>query len=173
MITANNIIVEGCDGTGKTTLCKLLAERYGWDTVHVTSKDPNDFDFYRQTMRKTKVIYDRHFLGELIYPRIYNRKGNLNMHDAEWLRYYAFETRTCIILLTTDINEIKRRLTERGELPFVYEKVESINNQFINLANRLMINIFDTSINSFEDICKYIESCFKEVDFVQRGLNEV
>ena len=172
-MNVKNIIIEGCDGTGKTTLCRLLARKYGWDTVHVTSKDPNDFDFYKQTLRKTNVVYDRHFLGELIYPKVYDRKGNLNVYDADWFRKYSLETKTCIIVLTTDIDEIKRRLTERGELSFVYDKVEIINKQFIGLANRLMIKIFDTSIDSFEDICKYIESCFEEKDFVQRGINEI
>lgn len=167
-----NIIVEGCDGTGKTTLCKRLAERYGFDVVHVTSKDPNDFDFYRQTMRKSNVVYDRHFLGELIYPKVYDRKGNLSLHDAKWFRHYAFETKTCIIVLTTDIDEIKRRLTERGELPFVFDKVESINKQFLFLADKLMIKTFDTSVDSFENICDYIENFYKESDFIQRGSDE-
>ena len=167
-----NIIVEGCDGTGKTTLCKRLAERYGFDVVHVTSKDPNDFDFYRQTMRKSNVVYDRHFLGELIYPEVYGRKGNLSLYDADWFRYYAFETKTCIIVLTTGIDEIKRRLTERGELSFVFDKVESINKQFLFLANKLMIKTFDTSVDSFESICDHIENCYEESDFIQRGLDE-
>lgn len=155
------IIIEGCDGTGKTTLCKLLADKYGLDIVHITSKDPNDFDFYKQTMRKSNVVYDRHFLGEMIYPKIYNRKGNLNLYDIEWFRNYAIETKTCVIVLTTDIDEIKRRLTERGELAFVFDKVDKINEQFVSLANRFMFKIFDTSVDSFDKICDYIEKRFE------------
>ena len=159
-MNVKNIIIEGCDGTGKTTLCKKLAERYGWDIVHVTSKDPNDFDFYRQTMRKRNAIFDRHFLGEMIYPKVYSRKGNLKLSDIEWFRYYAVDTETCIIVLTADIDEIKKRLTERGELPFVFDKVDAINEQFLELARKFMIQVFDTSIDSFEKICEYIESCY-------------
>ena len=161
-----NIVVEGCDGTGKTTLCKKLAERYGWDVVHVTSKDPNDFDFYKQTLRKANVVYDRHFLGELIYPRVYNRKGNLSLYDAEWFTHYSCDTKTCVIVLTASMDEIKRRLTERGELKFVFDKVESINRQFLNLADRFNLRVFDTMVDSFEDICKYIESCYTLCDGV-------
>ena len=155
-----NIVVEGCDGTGKTTLCNKLAEKYGFDVVHVTSKDPNDFDFYRQTLRKANVVYDRHFLGELIYPKIYNRKGNLSLYDAEWFTHYACETNTCVMVLTTSLDEIKRRLTERGELKFVFDKVESINKNFLNLADRFNIRVFDTTVDSFESICSYIENCY-------------
>ena len=46
------VILEGCDGTGKTTLAKLLAERYGLDICHCTQYDPADYDFYSHTMRK-------------------------------------------------------------------------------------------------------------------------
>ena len=166
------IIIEGCDGTGKTTLCKQLAQKYDFDIVHITSKDPNDFDFYKQTMRKSNVVYDRHFLGEMIYPKVYNRKGNLNLYDVEWFKHYAFETKTCVIVLTTDINEIKRRLNERGELAFVFERVESINKQFVSLANKFGFKIFDTTIDTFDEICEYIEKYCKDIDFVQRGLNE-
>lgn len=164
-MNVNNIVIEGCDGTGKTTLCKKLAERYGWDTVHVTSKDPNDFNFYTQTLRKKNVIYDRHFLGEMIYPSVYNRKGNLNKYDLDWLKSYIFDTKTCVIVLTAKLDEIKRRLTERGELKFVFDKVDSINDQFLKLAHSCMFKIFDTSIDSFDTICEYIESCYTETDF--------
>lgn len=46
------IILEGADGTGKTTLAKILAERYGLDICHCTQDDPNDFIFYQQSIRK-------------------------------------------------------------------------------------------------------------------------
>ena len=53
--TDYTIIVEGCDLTGKDTLCLKLAEKYNLDFVHINSHDPNDFDFYVQTMRKKNV----------------------------------------------------------------------------------------------------------------------
>lgn len=73
------IILEGCDCTGKTTLAKQLCEKYNLYYSHVTSKDPNDFEFYFNTMKTDNIIWDRHLLGEMIYPTVYNRKGNLNL----------------------------------------------------------------------------------------------
>ena len=164
-----NIIIEGCDGTGKTTLCKKLAERYGWDIVHVTSKDPNDFDFYRQTMRKTNVVFDRHFIGEMIYPQIYNRKGNLDRHDLEYFIHQSYKEKCPVIVLTTDLEEIHRRLSVRGEEKFVAEKIETINKQFLSIALKYGLQVFDTAQNSFEEICGYIENWGTMKDFVQRG----
>lgn len=156
-MNVRNIVIEGCDGTGKTTLCKKLAEKYGWDIVHVTSKDPNDFDFYKETLRKTNVIFDRHFIGELIYPEVYNRDPKLDYNDALWLKNYVKKTNTCVLILTTNIDEIKRRLEERGEEPFVFDKVESIDKQFKMWAFRFNFTLVDTTKNSFEEICNYIE----------------
>ena len=48
------IILEGCDGTGKTTLAKLLAEKYGLDICHCTAEDPKDFT---STPREKKMSY--------------------------------------------------------------------------------------------------------------------
>ena len=42
------IILEGCDGTGKTTLANILAFKYGLDICHCTASDPSDFQFYKQ-----------------------------------------------------------------------------------------------------------------------------
>ena len=33
-----NIIIEGCDGVGKTTLAKKLADKYCCDILHMTKK---------------------------------------------------------------------------------------------------------------------------------------
>lgn len=151
------IIIEGCDGTGKTTLCKKLAEHYGLDIVHVTSKDPNDFDFYRQLLRKTNVVFDRHFVGELIYPVIYNRVGKLSFTGASYLRNICIEEGVVVIVLTADIEEIRKRLQVRGEETFVFNALPRILDQFSYLAEHLQIRMFDTSKDSFESICHYID----------------
>ena len=63
--TDYTIIVEGCDLTGKDTLCLKLAERYYLDFVHISSHDPNDYPFYYETMRKKNIVYSRHWVGDL------------------------------------------------------------------------------------------------------------
>ena len=154
------IIVEGCDGTGKTTLCKKLAEHYGLDIVHVTSKDPNDFEFYRQLLRKTNVVFDRHFVGELIYPEVYKREGKLTLPGAWYLRNLCMEEKVVPIILTTSLEEIRKRLQVRGEEKFVFDSIESIWEKFIHLADKLNIRTFDTSKDSFESICEWIDTGF-------------
>lgn len=80
------IIVDGADGAGKTTFCKLLQERKGWRYVkfpleyprrHFTSPDANA-DYYLAEFKKvceelgknrdrTTIIFDRSYISTYIY----------------------------------------------------------------------------------------------------------
>lgn len=158
--TDYTIIVEGCDLTGKDTLCLKLAERYNLDFVHINSHDPNDFDFYIQTMRKKNIVYSRHWVGELIYPEIYNRKGNLNDELASKLAEFGRNNDyiTTLVLTCSD-EELFRRLSIRGEeVENVRNNLSRINREFLENAERYHIPVVDTSKVSFEDICHYIET---------------
>ena len=87
-----SVILDGCDGTGKTTLAKIIAAKYGWDICHCTGDDPKDYEFYRQTGKKQNVVWDRHTIGELIYPTVFNRKPELATEDARLALSYARRT---------------------------------------------------------------------------------
>lgn len=152
------IILEGCDGTGKTTLAKLLAEKYKLDICHCTQNDPTDFEFYKQTARKDNVIWDRHTIGELIYPFVFNRKAKISPQDALLILAYAREAGAKIFILTAEIEEIKRRIKSRGtEDEEILNKLEWIDERFRWYANFFDIPIIDTSKMTFGEIFNLIE----------------
>ena len=153
------IILEGCDGTGKSTLARLLADKYKLDLCHCTQSDPGDFEFYKQTARKDNVIWDRHTIGELIYPDVFGRKQKLSPEDARLVIYLARQQGTKIFVLTTDIDEIRRRLTARGtEDQRVLDKLEWINERFLRFADMFDIPVIDTSNASLSMIFDFIEN---------------
>lgn len=152
------IILEGCDGTGKTTLAKILAERYGLDVCHCTQHDPGDYNFYRQTLRKENVVWDRHTLGELIYPYIFERKPGIGAEDARLIMHYAKEEGAKVFVLTADISTIYERLNARGnENPLIYENVDHIDQKFRFYAEQFNVPIIDTSKLSLQQIFNIIE----------------
>ena len=125
------IIIEGCDGTGKTTLAKLLANEYNLDICHCGREDPCDYDFYKQSVRKDNVVWDRHTIGELIYPKVFDRAQQIGTEDARIVISYAKSMDTKIFILTADLDEIKKRLLIRGgEDMRIYDKLQWINDQF-------------------------------------------
>lgn len=152
------IILEGVDGAGKTTLAKILAEKYGLDICHCTQYDAADYDFYRQTVRKENVVWDRHTIGELIYPTIFDRKQQISTEDVRLVIHYAKEAGAKIFVLTADIDVIYRRLNERGNEDFrIYENVDYIDNLFRFYADQYHVPVIDTSKMTLQEIFNLVE----------------
>lgn len=139
------VVIEGCDGTGKTTLARRLAEYYGVDLCHVTNRDSNTFDFYRELIGKEDIIWDRNVIGEMIYPKVFNRKGNLDYIDFDYLINRSREAGTKYIILTASDDVIKNRLNTRGEPhKCVIDNIKFINGTFKNIAARYELPVIDT-----------------------------
>lgn len=157
------IILEGCDCTGKTTLANMLIEKYKLKYYHVTSKDKNDYKFYSTSMKIENIIYDRHLLGEMIYPTVYKREGNLNDTILEKLLEEAKEQKVVILVLTEDDKIIFERI--KNERPFEDEQTKNnitfINSSFVKLAKKYNLPLIRKTQMSFEEICEVIENEYK------------
>ena len=140
------IVLEGCDGTGKTTLAKKLADIYNLDICHCTQYDPSDYLFYQQTLRKENIVWDRHTIGELIYPRIFNREQKTTEEQALKVVEYGKSIGVRFLVLTTDDNIIKSRLDSRGgENQSILDNINFINSEFVSYAHKFNIPVIDTS----------------------------
>lgn len=156
------IILEGADGTGKTTLAKLLADRYGLDICHCTQHDPGDYNFYRQSLRKENVVWDRHTLGELIYPHVFGRKPQIGTEDARIVMHYAKQEGVKVFVLTADEDTVRSRLSKRGnEDDRVMSQWKDIDEAFRFYAEQFFVPIIDTSKMTLQEIFNLIEG--KEV----------
>lgn len=152
------IILEGADGTGKTTLAKILANKYGLEIAHCTQHDAADYNFYRQTLRKENVIWDRHTLGELIYPSVFGRKQQIGTEDARLVMHYAKQEGVKVFVLTCDNDTIRERLYERGnEHPKILKNIGDINHKFIFYAKQFHLPIIDTSTMTLQEIFDLVE----------------
>lgn len=153
------IIIEGADGTGKTTLAKQLAEKYNLDVIHMTNRDSNTFGFYKESIGKQDVVWDRNMIGEVIYPSIFGRKANIDDDDLLYLIHKARNAGVIFLILTCDDRVIRKRLAQRGnEYDFIVSNIGIINKAFCDIASAFRLPLIDTSKVSFEDICKdYID----------------
>lgn len=107
-----NIVIEGCDGTGKSTLAKFLAERFGLYYWHESA--PRSFDEYCQMLKSGGVVFDRFCFGQFVYNEPQDRKMNEQALGA-LVRDIFPKTNTLLIYVDCSTDEIIKRLIARGE----------------------------------------------------------
>jgi broad-specificity NMP kinase len=153
------IIIEGADGTGKTTLIKKIIQKFNIKSyIHINRHDPNTYNFYYETVKKNDVIFDRHLIGEMIYPKVFNRKANLNKQTFEMLLKHIEDEKCIIIILyTNNENLISRLKFKTDEYDEVIKNILEINRQFLEIAAKYNIKIFDTSQVTYKEIFNWIE----------------
>lgn len=152
------IIIEGVDRIGKTTLAKKIAKKYKLDYVHMNIDDPKDLKFYKQTLRKTNVIYDRHFIGEMIYPSVFNRKKQLSVEEFEKLMQFCYGEEIKVIILYSDDHELLNKRMRRERYKQVRLQYQLINNAFYTIGkdNPEYINLLNVSDKEFKSKLKEV-----------------
>lgn len=82
------IIIEGTDGSGKTTLIKMIQEFLSpmkFEVIHFTTKTDNSFNgFFSHLSMPGNYIYDRFHLGQMVYQTEGERISKGWMCDDEY-----------------------------------------------------------------------------------------
>lgn len=112
-------ILEGYDGTGKTTLAKKIAEKYNADYKHFDAsiaKDKDAFNIFKSIIEEARhknIVCDRFFYGQFVYQDEDNRILTLN--ELNWLEQALDNGYTTIVLCETSIASIQWTQYLRGE----------------------------------------------------------
>ena len=155
-----NIIIEGTDGTGKSTLAKYLQDKFNLNYQHSSNETDNNFDYHFKLLDSNEnVVLDRFQLGEIIYPMFTpDREPKITLSQAVMLS--RMEDTLTIILYASDTSILKERIHERGE---VYSPLyESINSMFKLLGETfelLEVPVLMLDVCEFKD-----EKLFEEVN---------
>lgn len=138
------IIVEGPDGTGKSTLVtqleRRIQERYPDDFVRVYRKGApkkHPLDEYEEQIipyrpgRNEHIICDRWHLGELVYPKIFDRKSEMTMGVFDHIEM-LLESRGALLIHSRrlDVDDHIEQLMERDDLDVNPEMIPSIRSGF-------------------------------------------
>ena len=142
------VIIEGADGVGKSTIAKKIAEKFNLSLVHFTNKDPRDLNFYYQSLRKNNVVYDRSFLSEMIYPKIFNRPEKLKEYEFKYLLEKANELDIKIIIINNYDFELKK-----FEEKVIRNNIESIKNDYLTLAGKYNLSV----VKNEEEVWKILK----------------
>lgn len=111
------IVLEGCDGTGKTTLANFLAKVLDAQVVHCTSTTPNDYDFFDDIISAAvteNVIADRFCYGQFVYQTESERR--LTKAEMHRLEARMLQANTKVILVKASRRAVEARLHSRHEI---------------------------------------------------------
>lgn len=125
--TKMQIVIDGCDGVGKSTLAKSLVTKYDLGFLHFTSEDKQNYIFYDNILKKKNYVYDRGPLSELVYPYVFKRKAKMSMMDV--VKLVEDNKQTVFIILIDQPNKIIKRMKD-DEYKEVKKHSHYINNKF-------------------------------------------
>lgn len=112
------IVLEGCDGTGKTTLAKLLQTCYNMEYIHCTAETPNDYEFFADIIKrsaKEDIVCDRFFWGQFVYQEYHERPLKKDELFSLYILMNTISKRNRIILVEADPFTVRYRLDCRQE----------------------------------------------------------
>lgn len=126
------IVLEGCDGVGKTTIARNLAKVLDARIIHCTAKTPNDYKFFKSIIdasRYQNIIADRFCYGQFVYQ---NEKERALTHaELTQLELDMAEAGAKVIHVHAPVQEVESRLRYRQEKTEL--SVEEIMDRFIDV----------------------------------------
>lgn len=151
------IALDGCDGTGKTTISEKLANKLACNIVRLTYKGDRSTVAYQQLMRANNVVHDRTFISEIVYPKYFNRETRLRVKDVPAL-YKMFDVyKIKVFILTASTETIQERIGARGD-EFISDmsKFEGINQDYLDIAKEHGYTVIDTTNKTIDEIVEEI-----------------
>jgi deoxyadenosine/deoxycytidine kinase len=123
------IIIDGNDGIGKTTLAKKLMADLGIKSyIHLSGQDPRTFEFYKAMLSKQDVIFDRSFMDELIYSEVLDRTPMLTEAENEMLHMFVASNDFYVIICHSDTkrydaDESQKIIDKSADIDHYFEAV--------------------------------------------------
>jgi len=137
------IVVEGCDGAGKTTLIKALRNRLFWPTVHVVQPGRPDVQQMLKLLTCSPLIIDRFHLSPIVYGEALRDGPELTPYDVWALEGLLIAQGYTGILCSTDattmmVNNLK--VEQLWEATRELETVEKLDRLYHVAADSSLIS---------------------------------
>lgn len=136
---AKHIIVEGPDCCGKSYLIRtiLAQEKFkDYEVEHLSGVCPNTKEFHEYLLNYDRpMLFDRFFIGETIYPFIFNREPKMSLEDMLEL-CNKYKDNIVVIFIDADYDFMIRAHKAKNE-EFNYEQAKYAKDKFYERYKQL------------------------------------
>lgn len=154
------VVIEGADGTGKTTLAKKLQSE-GYVSVCIPKNTPCIYSVYMQLICNsaiTNFVIDRSFITDFVYRFVLGGQPSFNLDEFTQLLYKDMK----IIHCTNDnsFNYAKERgenlICKRETHNKICKAYEYVMKCISIFTNKKILK-YDFEKTNFEDVLKFIK----------------
>ena len=150
------IIIEGLDGTGKTTLANdLLNKNYILINNNLTSE--SHYDKYVNIIKTSDInsVSDRSFVSEMVYGKVLS--GTTKLSEEEFINlvklYSEYETKIIYLYASKKIL-LERRRDDFKDSKVIFHLYQKLMDEFERRLDYISAYIDVFSINTGEKNCK-------------------
>ena len=150
------IIIEGLDGTGKTTLTNyLLNKNYILINNNLTSE--SHYDKYVNIIKTSDInsVSDRSFISEMVYGKVLS--GTTKLSEEEFINlvklYSEYETKIVYLYASKKIL-LERRKDDFKDSKVIFHLYQELMDEFERRLDYISAYIDVFSINTGEKNCK-------------------
>lgn len=156
-----NLILEGLDAAGKTTLAEKLRDKYGMSILHSTAKTRNDLFYHLDLLDyRTNTVFDRFHVGEYVYPKVYKRDVKIDDEGFVQIERRIIDNNDMfIIFIASDMDIINKRLIARDEKEYLKEMAAQ-NKWFTKYAEKFK----KYNYKNFYVIDVAVKGCYDKLD---------
>jgi hypothetical protein len=149
------VVLEGCDGAGKTTLANLLEERHGFTVIH-SPRSPDSVDLsarYRSILRRRgRLVLDRSFVSELVYSQVFGRDSRLTVGQVLSLAEAVADRDGLFVHVHAQAGLIERRLRQRdGPTALDLLTIEKIQAAYEQALSQISVHVPVVGVSTDHD----------------------
>lgn len=158
------IILEGCDGVGKTTFAEKLSEETGFKVVKGSSFEIAElgtlkmFKYMNGILDIDNIIIDRFLYSNIVYGKLFNYPM---MTDSQYRTLIKkMSKNSLLVYLHADRDEIAKRLSNRGDdmikIGNIGDIIEGYNDALYNGYKPSSMLSIDTTNCGFSTMSSFI-----------------
>jgi ABC-type uncharacterized transport system ATPase component len=145
------VVIDGCDGAGKSTLAQAVGARHGHAVVHatLTPEGVDLFAKYRAILaRPGPLVLDRSFVSELVHGPLDRASSRLTLIQAAQLAGQVARRGGVLVHLTGQPDQIAARLLARDGHTPPLARISALITAYADIFGKLAAHAPVTTIDT-------------------------